>query len=116
MADGLRAVLSDLTGALVPLSARGLQRELDDRLQKIPNRLNEYGFDPYGLSPDWVRRGLLPMLAIYRYYFRAETFDIDRMPEGRVLVIANHAGQLPFDGMMLNTALLMEAELEITKS
>jgi 1-acyl-sn-glycerol-3-phosphate acyltransferase len=32
------------------------------------------------------------------------------MPAGRVLVIANHAGQLPFDGMMLATALLLEAE------
>jgi 1-acyl-sn-glycerol-3-phosphate acyltransferase len=27
-----------------------------------------------------------------------------------VLVVANHAGQLPFDGMMLATALLLEAE------
>ena len=32
------------------------------------------------------------------------------MPPGRVLVIANHAGQLPFDGAMLQTALLLEAE------
>ena len=110
MGDGIRTALADLTGALVPLSARGLQRELEERLQQIPNRLNEFGFDPYGLSPEWVRRGALPGLLLYRYYFRAETFDIDRMPEGRVLVIANHAGQLPFDGLMLNMALLLEAQ------
>ena len=53
---------------------------------------------------------MLPALFLYRHYFRVETFDIDRMPPGRVLAIANHAGQLPFDGMMLQTALLLEAE------
>ena len=110
MADGLFAALADLAGALVPLEARGVVRELEDRLQRIPNRLNEYGFDPYGLDPEWIRRGALPSALLYRYYFRAETHDIDRMPAGRVLVIANHAGQLPFDGLMLATALLLEAE------
>ena len=32
------------------------------------------------------------------------------MPPGRVLLIANHAGQLPFDGDDAPTALLLEAE------
>jgi 1-acyl-sn-glycerol-3-phosphate acyltransferase len=91
-------------------SLRELQSEIDERLRKLPNRLNEYGFDPFGLSPEWVRNTVLPALFLYRYYFRVETFHIDRMPPGRVLVIANHAGQLPFDGAMLQTALLLEAE------
>ncbi len=107
---GIRGALSDLAGALVPLSVRSLGRDLEDRLRKIPNRLNEYGFDPYGMDPDWMARSALPGALFYRYYFRAETHDIDRMPTGPVLVIANHAGQLPFDGLMLNTALLLEAE------
>ena len=102
--------LSDLASGRLPVSLRELQSELDDRLRKVPNRLNEYGFDPFGLSLDWVRDTVLPGLLLYRYYFRVETHGIDRLPSGRVLVIANHAGQLPFDGMMLQTALLMEAE------
>lgn len=108
--DGVRSALSDLAGALVPLGARDLQRDLEDRLAKIPNRINEYGFDPYGLAPSWMRSLALPPLLLYRYYFRTETFGIENLPAGRVLVIANHAGQLPFDGMMLSTALLTEAE------
>src|SRR5262249_17050352 len=102
--------LSDLASGRLPVSLRELQSEIEDRLRKIPNRLNEYGFDPFGLSPDWLRDTALPGLLLYRYYFRVETHDIDRLPAGRVLVITNHAGQLPFDGMMLQTALLMEAE------
>jgi 1-acyl-sn-glycerol-3-phosphate acyltransferase len=110
MSGGVLDALADLAGALVPLEARGVAHELEERLSRIPNRLNEYGFDPYGLDPEWIRRGALPSALLYRYYFRAETHDIDRMPAGRVLVIGNHAGQLPFDGLMLATALLLEAE------
>jgi 1-acyl-sn-glycerol-3-phosphate acyltransferase len=89
---------------------RELQTELEERLRKIPNRLNEYGFDPFGLSPEWVRTTALPGVFLYRYYFRAQTFDIERVPNGRVLLIANHAGQLPFDAAMLQMAMLLEAE------
>jgi 1-acyl-sn-glycerol-3-phosphate acyltransferase len=99
-----------LIGALVPLSAHDVQREVAERLRKVPNRINEFGFDPYGMSPDWMRRWTLPALLLYRYYFRVETFGIDRVPAGRVLVVGNHAGQLPFDGLMLSAALLLEAE------
>jgi 1-acyl-sn-glycerol-3-phosphate acyltransferase len=102
--------LADLAGGRLPAPVRELQSELEERLRKVPNRLNHYGFDPFGLSPDWVRTMALPGLLLYRYYFRVETHDIDRVPPGRVLLISNHAGQLPFDGMMLQTALLLEAE------
>jgi 1-acyl-sn-glycerol-3-phosphate acyltransferase len=101
--------LADLAGALLPLSARDLQAQIDERLAKIPNELNEYGFDAYGMSPEWMRRVLLPSALLYRHYFRVETFGIERLPRGRVLVIGNHAGQLPFDAAMLSTALLLEA-------
>jgi 1-acyl-sn-glycerol-3-phosphate acyltransferase len=104
------SVLRDLLGAVLPLSARDLALEVEERVSKLPNRINEYGFDAYGLSPDFLRRGVLPGVLLYRYYFRTECFDIERIPPGRCLLVANHAGQLPFDAMMLTTALLLEAD------
>jgi len=104
------SALGDLVGALVPLSARNLVLDLEERLRKIPNRINEYGYDPYGLSPEWLQRQALPGVMLYRYYFRAEVKDIERVPAGRCLLVANHAGQLPFDAMMLSTAMLLDAE------
>jgi len=106
---GWRA-LRDFVGALVPLSARKLERELADRLARIPTRLNEYGYDIFGLQPDSARRQLLLPALLYRHYFRVESFGIERVPTGRVLLISNHAGQLPFDAMMLGTAMLLEAD------
>ena len=108
--SGFGTALGDLAGALLPLRARELQHELAERLRKAPLRLNEFGFDPYGLSPAWWNRVLLPVALLYRYYFRVETFGIEQVPAGRVLVVANHAGQLPFDGAMLSAALLLEAD------
>ena len=107
---GFRNAVRDLGGALVPLSARGIGQEIEDRIQKIPTRLNEYGFDQFGLEPAAAKRQRLLSALLYRYYFRVETRGIDKVPPGRVLLVANHAGQLPFDGMMLGVAMLLEAE------
>jgi 1-acyl-sn-glycerol-3-phosphate acyltransferase len=108
--SGALDALVDFAGAMLPLRARNLQTVIDDHLSQIPNKLNEYGYDAYGMSPLWMRRVLMPFALLYRYYFRVEVSGIDRLPEGRVLVIANHAGQLPFDAAMLGLALLMEAQ------
>jgi 1-acyl-sn-glycerol-3-phosphate acyltransferase len=108
--SGIVQAWVDLAGAALPLAVRDLQRELEQKLAKIPNRINEFGYDAYGLSPDWMRRMSLPIVLLYRYYFRCETHDIERLPQGRMLLVANHAGQLPFDGAMLACALLLEAE------
>jgi 1-acyl-sn-glycerol-3-phosphate acyltransferase len=108
--SGVAAALTDLAGALLPLSLRDFERELDDRIRKVPTRLNEFGFDPWGLHPDTVRASMLPSLLLYKYWFRVETHDVERVPAGGVLLIANHAGQLPFDAAMLQTAMLLDAD------
>ena len=107
---GLVSTLSDLIGAFLPMSVRRLQEEIDDRLAQVPIELNEYGFDRYGFDPDTFRRSCLTSVLLYRNYFRVENHDIDRVPEGRVLLICNHAGQLPFDGAMLGMSMFLEAE------
>jgi len=94
----------------LPNPFRGLQREIEDRLAKAPIRLNEFGFDPFGFEPETARQLLLPGALLYRNYFRVEAFDIGRVPSGRVLLIGNHSGQFAYDGMMLATSMLLEAE------
>ena len=94
--------------ALVPGPLRDLDAEIADRLKKAALRLGSFGYDPYGFSPAFARRFLLPAAALYRWYFRVETFGIERVPEGRVLLIGNHAGQFAYDGAMLAVAMLLE--------
>jgi 1-acyl-sn-glycerol-3-phosphate acyltransferase len=93
-----------------PRAVRRLERELEDRLSKIPNRLNEFQYDPWGFNPEVLKKALLPTALFYRYWFRARTTGIENVPKGRVLLVANHAGQIPIDAAMLATAMILEAE------
>jgi len=96
---------------LLPAPLRTLAREIDERIARIPTRLNEYGYDPFGFDPSYARPLLLAMTLIYRHWFRVETRGIERVPPGRVLLIANHAGNtFAWDGTMLGMALFLGAE------
>jgi 1-acyl-sn-glycerol-3-phosphate acyltransferase len=107
---GWRSAVEDLVGAFKPMRVRKLEREIDDRIRRLRTDSNDYGYDQYGFRADSLRRTALFSALLYRHYFRAEVHDIDRVPEGRVLLVCNHAGQLPFDGAMLSMALLLDAE------
>ena len=94
-----------------PLYIRDLAEEIDKRLAQIHTKLNEYGFDPFGLEPRYVRNLLVLGALAYRHYFRVETFGIEKVPARRVLLIANHAGNtIPCDGASLMMAMLLDAE------
>jgi 1-acyl-sn-glycerol-3-phosphate acyltransferase len=108
--SGLMGAARDLAGAVLPLSFRDLEREVADRLRRIPTQLNEYGFDPFGLHPETAQSGILPLALLYRHYFRVECLGIEVVPEGGVILVANHAGQLPFDAGMLFAAMILDAE------
>ncbi|MCH2186231.1 acyltransferase family protein [Myxococcota bacterium] len=108
--EGALAAVREVAGALRPLWLRKLQDRIDAQVARVPARLNEYAFDDQGLSPSFIQRTALPIALMYEHYFRVRTVDIDRVPAGRVLLVANHAGQLPFDGLMLSMAMLLEAQ------
>ncbi len=95
----------------LPLGARELTDEYRERLSRVPTQLNEYGYDSFGMDPSWIKNfGALSVL-MYRYYFRCETQGIEKVPEGPVLLIGNHAGNtLPMDGGLLFLAMILEAE------
>jgi 1-acyl-sn-glycerol-3-phosphate acyltransferase len=90
--------------------ASGLAREIDGKVDRMPAELNEYGYDPWGYSPKALKRFLLPSAFLYRYYFRCETKGLDNLPEGRMLLIGNHAGQIAFDGLMVQAACALDAD------
>ena len=94
-----------------PRPLRALLDEVDARLARLPTGLNEYGFDPFGFDPRSARLPTAVMALVYRHWLRVETHGLERVPLGRVLLVANHAGNtFAWDGAMLATSLLLEAE------
>lgn len=86
-----------------------LAEKIKNRIDRLPkSQLNEFGVDPYGFDPSYVR-SFAPALAwLYEKYFRVEVYGAENLPKGRMMVISNHSGQLPFDGLMIGTAFLVE--------
>jgi 1-acyl-sn-glycerol-3-phosphate acyltransferase len=65
--------------------------------------------DEFGYDPEYERKVLPLFDFLYERYFRVEVHGVERVPrEGRCLLVANHSGTLPFDGMMLRRAVRRE--------
>lgn len=66
-------------------------------------------FDDFGLDPSFEQRVKPIVEFLYRSYFRTTAEGIDNVPaEGRCIVVANHSGALPLDGLMLRAALRID--------
>src|SRR5690242_8317378 len=73
-----------------------------------PNPLNELGYDAWGFHPDDAKIYYSVAKRVYAY-FRPEVRGIENVPDGRCLIVPNHSGQLPFDGMVIAVACLLHA-------
>lgn len=102
----------ELLNALQGYLEQFLDDDTKERIEQIAKgQNNDFGVDPYGFDPRTLK-SLMPILCwFYRHYFRVETFGAENVPEGRMMVIANHSGQLPFDGAMIITAFLLEPKI-----
>lgn len=93
-----------LTKALV---SEKIARQVD----AMPKTLGAGGYDAWGFHKDTVKKSLGLAVFLHDQYFRVESHGLDNVPgEGRVLLIANHAGQLPLDGAMIGTALALRED------
>ena len=68
------------------------------------------GVDPFGFDPRVAKYAVVAARAVYRDWFRAEVHGIENVPDGRVLLISNHSGQIPLDAMSIACALLLDRE------
>jgi 1-acyl-sn-glycerol-3-phosphate acyltransferase len=91
------------------LIQKTLSAEDQARVDQAMHRLNSAGFDPWGLDPNTLKTSLALMSWLYTDYFRVEVSGIDRLPQGRMLLIANHGGQLPIDGILVGLSMILKA-------
>lgn len=80
--------------------------KLEQQVANIVKPVGEYGYDPWGYQTDSFMIGLSIFKKVFDNYFRVESRGLEHVPEkGRALVIANHSGQLPMDGIMIGIAI-----------
>lgn len=101
--EALRAVgritgIDELLRALDEMGAAKVR----DALSRILNQPAERVVDPFGLDVEFYD-AVFPLVRwIHDRWFRIETTGIENIPEtGRALIVANHSGTIPIDGLMV---------------
>jgi len=93
------SLVSILKSKLVPA-------ELSEQIDRIRKPIGSLGYDPWGYNNEAIKYGFSLTRQLYEKYFRVEASGVDNVPaEGPVLIIANHSGQLPIDGLLIGYAL-----------
>lgn len=91
-----------------------LEPSIRKKINQLPSgNLNEFGVDAFGFDPQIIKDCAPLAVWLYRNYFRCEVTGVENIPDGKMMVIANHSGQLPFDGLMIGTAFLIEGKKPI---
>ncbi len=83
---------------------------LESQADLIKRRMSgEYETDEWGFDQE-ILDTVKPFFDfMYDKYWRVETSGLEHIPdEGRALMVANHSGQLPWDGAMVGLAVLNE--------
>jgi 1-acyl-sn-glycerol-3-phosphate acyltransferase len=76
------------------------------QLGRIAMRGRSEQVDDFGLDPVYDARAQPLLDLLYQRYFRVQIEGAANIPEhGAALLVCNHAGTLPWDGVMLKTAL-----------
>jgi len=83
-----------------------LPEELEAVFASSPKRVGSLDYDRWGYNSETSRLALGVAKKIYDSYFHTEAFGLENVPTtGRVLIIANHSGYLPMDGILIGVAL-----------
>jgi 1-acyl-sn-glycerol-3-phosphate acyltransferase len=92
-------------------TAEDAPSELSKRIASVAEfvrkrMMGDYTVDEFGFDPHLNDAIFLPLLRVlFNSWFRVEVSGIENLPEsGAALVVANHAGVLPFDGLMTSVA------------
>lgn len=80
--------------------------EIEDLVARMHKPVGTFGYDPWGYNEDRFKLGLAGALWLYRHYFHVSAYGLENIPpSGRLLVVPNHSGQLPMDGVLTGVAL-----------
>ncbi|MET9506851.1 lysophospholipid acyltransferase family protein [Streptomyces sp. NPDC006622] len=85
----------------------GLERRIAGGLSFLRRRLTgDYDVDDFGYDQELTDQVLMSLLRpVYEKYFRVEVKGVENIPaEGGALIVANHSGTLPLDGLMMQVA------------
>jgi 1-acyl-sn-glycerol-3-phosphate acyltransferase len=98
---------ADTGSSAVDAVRRVLADQIVNTAEFVRRRLSgDYHVDDFGYDPHFAENVWLPILRpLFDKWFRVEVSGLENIPStGGALVVANHAGVLPLDGLMTSVA------------
>lgn len=92
----------------LPLSPEEKKRK-EEMFSILHDRYRDYK-DPWGFNLETVKKALDIVYPLYCKYFRVRVFGAQNIKNETYMVVSNHTGQLPIDGVLITTAFAMEAQ------
>ncbi|MGV9250418.1 lysophospholipid acyltransferase family protein [Streptomyces sp. NPDC003697] len=86
---------------------RSLEQRVASGLAFLRRRLTgDYEVDDFGYDAELTDQVLMSLLRpLYEKYFRVDVKGVENIPDkGGALIVANHSGTLPLDGLMMQVA------------
>jgi len=75
------------------------------------HRAGSFAVDEFGCDREYTNTIVPLFRLLYRRYWRVETTGLEHVPRhGGALLVSNHSGVLPFDGAMIEIAVIDEAD------
>jgi 1-acyl-sn-glycerol-3-phosphate acyltransferase len=85
---------------------RLISPEIEEAMAKTPKPVGSFGYDPWGYNENVAKIGMGVTKLLYEKYFRVIAHGLENIPKnGRVLIVPNHSGQLPMDGVLTGYAI-----------
>ncbi len=103
--------LTDIKDRIDQTLVDTLDPEVWERIRTMDAGQNELGYDPFGFQPEFLKYIAPAAKLLHRRYFRTEVHGVERIPDsGRVLLAANHTGQVPIDGVLIGASCLFDRD------
>lgn len=77
--------------------------------RKLEEKYKDYN-DPWGFNLKAVKNAMDIVLPLYRNYFKVRVFGAENVEDIPYLLVSNHTGQVPIDGMLITLAMAWEID------
>jgi 1-acyl-sn-glycerol-3-phosphate acyltransferase len=79
------------------------ETKIDQIFIQLRERYKDYQ-DPWGFNLDLIEKALRKLLPLYRSYFKVRVFGAENVQDKPYILVSNHTGQIPLDGMLVTIA------------
>ncbi|MCW5830402.1 MAG: acyltransferase family protein [Deltaproteobacteria bacterium] len=95
---------------VIEFARRVLGDERVDLILNAPFNDLGFGYDQFGMERESILLGYLLARPLYQSWFRAESTGHENLPaRGRAMVVPNHSGVLPIDGLLIYIDIMEKA-------